>query len=119
MKTLTCQDLGAPTCTHEYKANTYEELMAQMHEHVAADPVHEPERQAMAAATPEQLAEWDAKWRATFAAKPDEAPAQPAPTPAAPSPVPAEPVAPPEAVAPSAATTATEAITPPPAPPAA
>jgi len=72
MKTLTCMDLGAPTCTHEYHVETYDELMQQMHKHVAADPIHEPERQAMAAATDEQKAEMDAKWRAMFDAKPDE-----------------------------------------------
>ena len=64
-------DLGAPTCTHEYRVNSYDELMMQMKEHVAADPIHEPERQAMAAATPEQMAEWDAKWHAAFDAAPE------------------------------------------------
>ena len=64
-------DLGAPTCTHEYKASTYEELTAQMKEHVAADPIHEPERQMMAAATPEQMAEMDTKWHAAFDAAPE------------------------------------------------
>lgn len=86
MKTLTCMDLGAPTCTHEYHVASYEELMTQMKEHVAADPIHEPERTAMAAATPEQMAEWDAKWRATFDAKAeDAAPAAEAPAAAAPA----------------------------------
>ena len=73
MKTLTCMDLGAPTCTHEYHVASYDELMTQMKAHVAADPIHEPERTAMAAATPEQMAEWDAKWRATYEAKAEDA----------------------------------------------
>ncbi len=73
MKTLTCAELGTPTCTHEFKVNSYEELVGQIKDHVASDPIHEPERVAMAKAGPDKMAEWDAKWRAVYDAKPDEA----------------------------------------------
>lgn len=76
MKKILCKEITGPNgpmgdCEHEFHAQTFEQLIEAVKDHIIRDPKHEADLHAMESSTEEQRQQWIDSVQRVWDSKPE------------------------------------------------